>query len=156
MNLENSKPKKPQKFVRNFPERLDLRSSNKHVALQKVSIHYTGKNMRKQFKKNKLKIIAPTLNDELELPDSSYSVSDIQDCIKHLIKKQETLTTIPPIHVYINRISNRLMFKIKDEYKLELQMPEIKKLCGSTKKIIKTNNGEIVSSLEVVEVALVR
>ena len=43
MNLENSKPKKPQKFVRNLPERLDLRSSNKHVALQKVSIHYTGK-----------------------------------------------------------------------------------------------------------------
>ena len=65
MNLENSKPKKPQKFVRNLPERLDLRSSNKHVALQKVSIYYTGKNMRKQFKKNKLKIIAPTLNDEL-------------------------------------------------------------------------------------------
>ena len=64
MNLENSKPKKPQKFVRNLTERLDLRSSNKHVALQKV-IHYTGKNMRKQFKKNKLKIIAPTLNDEL-------------------------------------------------------------------------------------------
>ena len=64
MNLENSKPKKPQKFVCNLTERLDLRSSNKHVALQK-EIHYTGKNMRKQFKKNKLKIIAPTLNDEL-------------------------------------------------------------------------------------------
>ena len=83
-------------------------------------------------------------------------MSDIQDCIKHLIKKQETLTTIPPIYVYINRISNRLMFKIKDEYNLELQMPEIKKLCGSTKKMIKTKNEEIVSSLEVVEVVLVR
>ena len=45
----------------------------------------------------------------------------------------ETLTKIPPIHVYINRINNRLVFKIKDVYKLELQTPETMKLFGSTK-----------------------
>ena len=48
-------------------------------------------------------------------------------------KKHETLPTNPPIHIYINRINNRLVFKIKDGYKLELQTPETMKLFGSTK-----------------------
>ena len=72
-------------------------------------------------------------NDEFELPDSSYPVSDIQDYIEFIIKKCETLTTIPSIHVYINRINNRLVFKIKDGYKLELQTPETMKLFGNKK-----------------------
>ena len=74
---------------------------------------------KKQCKKNKLKIVAPMWNDEFELPGGSYSVSDIQDYIDYIIKKDETLTTIPPVHVYINRINNRSVFKIKDGYKLE-------------------------------------
>ena len=59
-------------------------------------------------------------NDEFELPDGSYFVSDIQDYIEYIIKKYETLTAIPPIHVYIKRLNNRLVFKKKDGYKLEL------------------------------------
>ena len=43
-------------------------------------------NMRKQYKNNKLKIIAPTWNDEFELPNGSYSVSHIQDYIKYITK----------------------------------------------------------------------
>ena len=62
-------------------------------------------------------------------------MSDIQDYIKYIIKKHETLTTIPPIHVIINRINNRLVFKIKNGYKLELQTPEAMKLFGSKKNI---------------------
>ena len=54
--------------------------------------------------------------------------------IENIIKKHETLTTIPPIHVYINGTNNRLVFKIKDGYKTELQTPETIKLFGSTKK----------------------
>ena len=77
-------------------------------------MYYTWKNIRKQCKNNKLKIIAPTWNDEIELTDGSYSLSDIQDYIKYIIKKHETLTAIPPIHVYINRNNNRLVFKIKE------------------------------------------
>ena len=87
------------------------------------------------------------------MPNGSYSVSEIQYYMKYIIKKHETLTKIPPIHVYINRINNRLVFKIKDAYKLELQTPETMKLFGSTKKIIdKTKNWEKVPSLEVVKV----
>ena len=107
-----------------------------------------GKNIRKQYKNNKLKIIASTWSDEFELPDGCYYVL----CI---IKKHETLTIVPPIHLYINRINNRLVFKIKDRYKLELQTPKTMKSFGSTKKLIdKIRNGEKVPSLEVVEVVL--
>ena len=83
-------------------------------------------------------------------------MSDIQDYIKYIIKKHQILAKIPPIHVYINRIYNRLVFKIKDGYRLELQAPETMKLFGSTKKLTdKTKNGENVPSLEVGEVVIV-
>ena len=97
-----------------------------------MSIYYPWKNIRKQCKK-KLQIITLTWNDESELPDDFYSVSDIQDYIEYIIKKHETLTATPPIHVYINRIDNKLVRKIKIGYKLELKMSEAMTLLGSTK-----------------------
>ena len=83
MNSENSKTNEPHKFVLNFLERLDFRSSNEYVALQNVSIYHTWKNITKQHKNKNInqKVIAPTSNDEFELPDGSCSVSDIQDYI---------------------------------------------------------------------------
>ena len=92
MNTENSKMKLPHKFVLNLSQRLDLRSSNENVALQNFSTYYTWKSIRKQYKNNKLEIIATTWNDKFELPDSFYSVSDIQDYFKYIIKKHATLT----------------------------------------------------------------
>ena len=71
MNTENSKMNEPHKFALNLLQRLDLRSSNKHVALQKLSVYYTWKNTRQQYKNSKLKIIEPTLNDKSETPDGS-------------------------------------------------------------------------------------
>ena len=72
-------------------------------------------------------------------------MSDTQDYMKYIIKKHETLTQILSIYVYINRINNRLVLKIKDGYKLELQMSETMELFGSTKKLIhKTKIGEKV------------
>ena len=82
-------------------------------------------------------------------------MSDIQDYIEYVIQKYEAFKAISPIHVYINRINNRLVFQIKDGYKLELQMPETMKLFGSAKKLIDKNKiGEKVQRLEVVEVVL--
>ena len=69
--------------------------------------------LKKTVKNNQLKIMAPTWNYEFELPDGSYSVSDIQNCAEYIIKKHETLTSTSPIHVDINRINNRLVFKTK-------------------------------------------
>ena len=45
MNMKNTKAKEPHKFVFNLPQRLDLRSSNKHVAFQNLCIYYAGKNI---------------------------------------------------------------------------------------------------------------
>ena len=59
---------------------------------------------------NKLKTISPTWNDEFKLADGSYSVSDIQNYVKY-ITKHETLPTNAPIHIYINRINNRVVRK---------------------------------------------
>ena len=133
-------------------QRLELKSSNKHVALQNLSTYHTWKNIRKRYRNNELKIIGPTWNDEFELQESSYYVSDIQNYIEYTIKKHKTLKTIPHINVYINRINKWLVFKIKDGYKLELEMPETMKLFCSTKKLIEeTRNGENVSNLTVVE-----
>ena len=64
MNTENSKTNETHTFVLNLSPRLDLRSLNKHVGLQNLSIYYTWKNVRKQCKNNIIKIIAPTWNDE--------------------------------------------------------------------------------------------
>ena len=87
MNMENTKTNETHKFVLNLSQRLDLWSSNKYVALENVSIIYTWKNIRKQYKNNKLKIIALAWNDEFELPDGSYSISDVQDIILNISLK---------------------------------------------------------------------
>ena len=56
----------------------------------------------------------------------------------------------------MNKIQNRIAFKIKDGYSLELLAPEIMKLLGSTKnKISEDKNGENVPHLEITEVVLV-
>ena len=60
--MENSKTNEAHKLVLNLSETLDLRSLNKHVALQNLSIYYTLKYVRKHYKNNKLKVITPTWN----------------------------------------------------------------------------------------------
>ena len=46
-----------------------------------------GKMQKKSYKNNKFKISAPTWNGEFELPDGSYSISDIQDYFEYILKK---------------------------------------------------------------------
>ena len=87
MNRENKKKNESHTFVLNLSERLNLRSSNKLVTFQNLSIYYQSKNIRKIYKNNNFKIIAPAWNDGFELSDSCYSVSDIQDYIQYFIKK---------------------------------------------------------------------
>ena len=103
-------------------------------------------------------MIGPTWNDEFKLPDGSYSVPEIQDYTEYIIKKHETLTKNSLIHVYINRINNRLVFKIKDGYNLELQAPEKNEIIWRYKKInwkSKKKWGKLTSP-KVVEVVLVQ
>ena len=56
----------------------------------------------------------------------------------------------------MNKIGNKITFKIKAGYYLELLTPRTMKLIGSTKsKITKNENGENVPRLEITEVALI-
>ena len=74
MNIGNSKTNESHKNVLDLLQRLILKSSVKNAALHNSSIYHSWKNMRRQYKNKKLKIIVPTCNDEFELPDRSYSV----------------------------------------------------------------------------------
>ena len=76
---------------------------------------------------NKFKIPALTWNKEFELPDGSYSVSDIQDLSKYIFKKHETVTDNCSIRLYINKIEDRITFKTKAGYYLELLTTEIRR-----------------------------
>ena len=106
------------------------------MALANLSIYYTWKNIKSEYKNNKLKISAPTWNDTFDLPNGSYSISGIQDYFEFIIKKHETSTENPPIQIYPNKIKSRIVLKIKTGYKLELLTPETMKLWGSTKKML--------------------
>ena len=99
MNTKNSKMNEANKLVTKI--RLDFRILNKYVTLQNLSIYYTWKNIRQQYKNNKLKIIPPTWIDEFELPNGSYSVSGIQYYIEHIIKKHKTSYSYPLIIRFI-------------------------------------------------------
>ena len=116
------------------------------MALANLSIYYTWKNIKSEYNNNKFKISAPTWNDTFDLPNGSYSISDIQDYFEFIIKKHKSLTKNPPVQ-------NRIFFKIKMGYKLELLNPELMKLLGSTKKDVdKHKDGEHAPKLESVEV----
>ena len=97
-------------------------------------MYYTWKNIKKSYKNNK--ISAPTWNEESELPDGSYSISDIQDYLEYMLKKHGEKTVNPSIRIYINKIENRITFKIKTVYYIELLTSETIRLLGSSKSKI--------------------
>ena len=152
MNPENVKMSVPHVLELRLTNKLDLRIDKKVIALSNLSIYYTWKNIKSSYNNNKFKISAPTWNDKFELPDGSYSVLDIQDYFEYILKKHgEDIDKSS-----VNKIENRVTFKIKNGYILELLTPETMKLLGSTEnKIIKNKNGENVPHLEIMDVVLV-
>ena len=156
MNSENSETSEHNVLVLKLTDKLDLRRGQKTVALSNLSIYYTWKNVKSSYNNNKFKISAPTCSEDFKLPDGSYSVSDIQDYFEYILKKHSESIDNPSIRMYVNRIENRITFKIKSGYYLELLTPETMKLLGSTEsKITKDKNGENVPYLEIVELVLV-
>ena len=111
----------------NLKDKINLKRSDKYLALSKLSIYYAWKNAKKSYKNNKIKVSAPTWNEKFELLDGSYSASDIQNYFEYIIKKHKTVTHNPSIMIYINNIGNRITFKIKTGYYLELSTPEAMK-----------------------------
>ena len=135
MNTENSKTNESNKFIYQFTDKPNLKTpNNKNIGLVNLSIYYTWKNIKFAHNNNKFKKSAPTWNDVFDLPNGSYSISDIQDYFKFIIKKHETLTENPLIQIYPNKIKNRIVFIVKTGQKLELLSAETMKVLGSTKK----------------------
>ena len=156
MNSENSRTSEYHVLVLKLTNKLDLRRGQKSVALSYLSIYYTLKNIKSSYNNNKFKISAPTWSEEFKLSGESYLISDIQDYFEDILKKHSENVDNPPIRIYVNRIENRITFKTKNGYYLELLTPKTMKLLGSTKsKISKDKNGEDVPHLEVVELVLV-
>ena len=134
MNTENSKTNEPHRFKLDLTDKLNLKNPNKNMALANLSIYYTWKNIKSEYNNNKFKISAPTWNDTFDLPDGSYYIAGIQDYFEFIIKTHETLTENLSIQIYSNKIKNRIDFKIKTGYKLELLTPETIKLLEAQKK----------------------
>ena len=155
MNSENSKTSKQHVLTLKLTSKLDLRIDKKVIALSNLSIYYTWKNIKISFNNSKFKISAPTWDDKFELHDGSYSVSNIQDYFEYILEKHVEDIDEPSVQMYANEIENRITFKIKNGYNLELLTPETK-LLGSTKnKITEDKNRENVPHLEITEVVLV-
>ena len=155
MYSENSKTSEPYLLILNLTYKLDVGRGEKSIT-SNLSIYYTWKNIKSSCNNNKFKISAPKWNDKFELPDGWYSVSDIQDYFRYILKKHGENINNPSVRIYVNIIENRITFKIKTEYSSVLLTPETIKLLGNTEnKITKDKNGENVPHLEITEVALV-
>ena len=90
MNTENSKTNECNKFIYQFTDKLNLENpSNKNIGLVNLRIYCTWKNIKSVYNNNNFKTSAPTWNDEFDLPDGLYSISDIQDYFEFIIKKHK-------------------------------------------------------------------
>ena len=155
MNSEKSQTSKLHVLILKFTDKLYLRRGKNRIAPSNLSIYYTWENIKSSYS-NKFKISAPTWNNKFELPDGSYSVSDIQDYFEYILKKHGENIDNPSVKIYVNKIENRITFTIKNGYCPELSTPEIMKLLGSTEnKITKDKNSENVPHLEITDVVLV-
>ena len=124
------------------------------IASSNLSIYYTWKKIKWSYNKI-FKVSAPRWNNKFELPDGSYSVSNIQDHFEHILKKHGQNIDQPSVKIYVNKIENRITFKIKNSFSLKLLTSETIKSLGSTEnKVTKDKNGENVSHRQITEVIL--
>ena len=97
-------------------------------------------------------------NENFELLDKSFSVSEIKIILSILSKKQEIVIANPPIKMCANKIENRITLKIKRGYYHKFVTAAKMKLhgCTKSKKTQKNKNkqGENVPHLEITEVVL--
>ena len=123
------------RLILSLTDKINLKSRGEYVMLPNLNIYYTWKKIKELYK-NKCKISASAWNHKFQLPDRSYSMSDIQNCFEYIIKKYETVTDNSQLRIYVNKIENRITFKIKTGYYLERLLPETMKLLGNSEKKI--------------------
>ena len=77
MNTENTKKNELHGFKLDLADTINLKNPKKNMALANLSLYYTWKNIKSEYKNNKFQISAPIWNDAFDLPDGSYSIADI-------------------------------------------------------------------------------
>ena len=133
-----------------------MRRGEKNIALSNLSIYYTWKNIQSSYHNNKFEILINLNTDKFELPAGSCSVSDLQDYFDYILKKHGENMDNPSINIYVNKVENRITFKIKTEYYLKLLTAErMNSLEALKKKISKVKIDENAPHLEITEVVLV-
>ena len=134
MNTEKSKTSEPYTLKLDLKDKLNLKNRNKNMTLANLSIFYTWKNIKSEYNNNKFKISAPIWNKTFDLPGGYYSVADIQDYLNSSSKNIKIWPRIYQFKFIQKKVKNRIVFKKKTGYKLELLTPEMMKLLISTKK----------------------
>ena len=107
MNSENTRTSEYRVLVLKLTDKLDLRRGQKSASLSNLSFHFTWKNI----------IFAPTWSHEFELPDGSYSISDIQDYFDYILEKYSENVDNTSIRIYVNKIERWLHLKLKMDIK---------------------------------------
>ena len=119
-----------------------------------LSSHYTWHNIKEQYNNHKFTFSGPTWSEDVTIPDGSYEISQMQNYfLDEVMKKHESNVKSneqSPILIHTNRILNRLSFRIKTGYKLELLTNETMRLLGDGPIIDTIKNGENVPRLEIV------
>ena len=148
MNYENSKTTEPYRLLINLSDKINLKRSDKYVAL--------SYQIKRSCKSNKFQISEPTWSQNFELPERPYSVSDIQGYFEYITKQHDTLTDNLSIRIHIIKTKNRITLGITKGCHLKLLSPKTRKLLENTiSKMTKVENGENVRHLEITEVVLV-
>ena len=109
-NIKNSKRNEPHKFKLTLADKFNLKNPNKNMVLANLSLYHKWKNSVSAYSNNKIETSAPTWNDKFDLLEWSYSISDIQDYIVHIIKKHETITDNPLVQIYVNKTKKQSCF----------------------------------------------
>ena len=119
MNSENSETSEPHRLLLNLANKINLKESEKCLALSNLSMYYKWKNIKKSYKNSKSKIIAPALNEYLIylINQILYQIFKI---ISNVSLKNGGKTGSPSIEIDINKIENKITFKIRAGYYLEL------------------------------------
>ena len=112
-NSENSKTSKLYVLILKLTDKLDLRIGEKTISLSNLSIYYTRKNIKSSYNNKKFKISAPTWNYKFELPDGSYSVSDIRDYFEYILKKHGEDIDKPSVQIHVNRVELKIGLHLK-------------------------------------------
>ena len=157
MSIKNSKTKESNKFFMNLLTSVILKIQIK-ILHQLIRVFITHKKISNldiaTITLHEFKIFAPTWNDEFDLPDQILFQAFM--IILSVLLKHETIADASPVQIYVNKIKNRVVFKIKTDYKLELLTVETMKFIGSINKDEDQNkNDENVPKLNSAEVVLV-